>query len=151
MKIVFVRDFNDERFISAFQSALNEFSVDVDDFENLIEGFNSDRDIFAYLICENEYVLGMIQFQKIELSNQHLSEELGMIREFWITPKCRNQGYGKELLKTAENYFVQNRVKKVVLFSRPEAEGFYQKQGYSKNTNMTAFNGMSVYEKSIKQ
>ena len=151
MEIVFVHDFNDKRFVSAFKSALNEFSVDVDDFESLIGDFNSAGDIFAYLICNSEDVLGMIQFQRIELSNHHLTEKLGMIREFWITPKCRKQGYGTELLKAAENYFVQNRISKVVLFSRTEAEVFYQKQGYSKNINMTAFNGLAVYEKSIKQ
>lgn len=149
MKPVLITDFNDARFVCALKAALKEFSIEIDNFEGLINEFNSEKNIFAYLICENDDVLGMIQFQKVELSNRYLKMEFGMIREFWIASRFRKHGYGAILLKAAENFFAENGIKSVVLFSRPEAEGFYQKQGYGKKPGMTACNGMTVYEKII--
>lgn len=150
MELIFISNFKNEKFISAFKTALQEFSVDSSKLESYIEEFNAAGNIFAYvLVNEKGESIGMIQFQKTELSNDYIKEEYGFIREFWIAPDYRKQGYGTMLLKEAENYFSKSGIDCAILFSRPEAEVFYQKQGYSKKTNTIAFNGMAVYEKTL--
>ena len=150
MQTVLISDFNDERFVSAFRVALQEFSINLDNFDKYIKEFNTAGNIFAYVLVNSEkQSVALIQFQKTELSNQYVKEELGLIRDFWIASEYRKQGCGSVLLNAAEEYFLKNNINSVVLFSRPETEGFYQKQGYKKRTSMTACNGMPVYEKDI--
>ena len=127
-----------------------EFSIS-NDISHFVEQFNKEKDIFAYvLVNDEEKAIGLIQFQKIELVNSLLKEELGFVREFWIASESRKKGYGSKLLKKAEDYLSQLGMESVILFSRSEAETFYQKQGYRKRKDMTSCNGMAVWEKTKK-
>lgn len=94
MQTVLISDFNDERFVSAFRVALQEFSINLDNFDKYIKEFNTAGNIFAYvLVNSDKQSVALIQFQKTELSNQYVKEELGLIRDFWIASEYRKQGW----------------------------------------------------------
>ena len=151
MELIFISNFKNEKFISAFKTALEEFSIDLSKLGTYIEEFNAAGDIYAYvLLNEKGESIGMIQFQKTVLSNELLNEEYGLIREFWIAPEHRKQGCGSLLLKKAESYFVENNLCYSILSSREEAVDFYRKNGYTKKENARSFNGMIVLEKELK-
>lgn len=151
METFFISDFKNEKFISAFKTALQEFSISLDKLENYIEEFNAAGNIYAYvLVNEKGESIGMIQFQKTELSNQYITEEYGLIREFWVAPEYRKQNLGSSLLKEAETYFSKNDIKFTILSSRKEAVEFYIKNGYIEKKNAQSFNGMIVLEKNLQ-
>ena len=151
METIFISDFKNEKFISAFKTALEEFSIDLSKLGTYIEEFNAAGNIFAYvLVSEKGESIGMIQFQKTELSNQYITEEYGFIREFWIAPDYRKQNLGSSLLKEAETYFSKNDIIFIILSSRKEAVEFYVKNGYIEKKNAQSFNGMVVLEKNLQ-
>ena len=151
METIFISDFKNEKFISAFKTALEEFSIDLSKLGTYIEEFNAAGNIFAYvLVSEKGESIGMIQFQKTELSNQYITEEYGLIREFWIAPECRNNGFGTILLNKAESFFAKHGVTHILLSALPDAESFYCKNGYTESSDITAFNKLKVFEKRQK-
>ena len=150
MDTIFISDFKNEQFISAFKTALQEFSVDLSKLDSYIEEFNAAGNIYAYVLAnEQGEAIGMIQFQKTELSNQYIKEEYGLIRDFWIAPAYRKKGLGASLLKDTEKYFAANNIGFIILSSRKEAIGFYRKNGYFEKKNAQSFNKMIVMEKII--
>jgi GNAT superfamily N-acetyltransferase len=53
------------------------------------------------------------------------------IRMLWVHPSCREQGYGHNLLKAAEDKARDCRCRVILLSSYSfQAPGFYQKHGY---------------------
>lgn len=150
MDTIFISDFKNEKFISAFKSALHEFSVDLSKFDSYIEGFNAAENTYAFvLVTQQGEAIGMIQFQKTKLSNQDITMEYGFIREFWIAPAYRKKGYGSILLKETEYYFIKNDISVIILSSRPESIEFYIKNGYKEKKNAQSFNKLTVMEKQI--
>ena len=94
-------------FISAFKTALQEFSADLSKINSYIEEFNAAGNIYAYVLeNENGETIGMIQFQRAELTNQDITMKYGFIREFRIAPAYRKKGYGSIFLKEIEYYFI---------------------------------------------
>ena len=150
METIFISDFNHSLFVSCFKNALIEFSVDTTQLNRHIADFNSAGNIFAFvLVNEHGEAIGMIQFQKTELSNDYFKEEYGLIREFWVAPEYRKRGWGIFLLKKAECYFKDNNIQFILLSSRKEAVGFYIKNGYQEKKNAQSFNKLTVMEKKV--
>lgn len=137
-------------FISAFKTALQEFSADLSKIDSYIEEFNTAGNIYAYVL-ENEHgeTIGMIQFQRAELTNQDITMKYGFIREFRIAPAYRKKGYGSILLKETEYYFIKNDISVIILSSRPKSIEFYIKNGYKEKKNAQSFNKLTVMEKQI--
>lgn len=54
------------------------------------------------------------------------------IDRLWVSDKCRNQGIGKSLMQQAEQFAMQNNIKRVQLQTGSFQEGlsFYQKLNY---------------------
>ena len=151
MQIKLISDFSDILFVSTFKNALNECALAPFNVGKLIEEFNAAGNIYAYvLLNEKGESIGMIQFQKTELSNHYITEKYGLIREFWIAPECRNNGFGTILLNKAESFFAKHGVTHILLSALPDAESFYCKNGYTESSDITAFNKLKVFEKRQK-
>lgn len=150
METVFISDFNNALFTSCFQRALIEFSVDTNQLDKFINDFNAAGNIYAYILVDEQgESIGLIQFQKTELSNDYIKEEYGLIREFWIAPEYRKKGLGAYLLKEVEYYFIKSDIRFIILSSRQESIGFYIKNGYAEKKNAHSFNKMMVMEKEL--
>ena len=54
----------------------------------------------------------------------------GQIRYMAVEPDWRNKGIGLQILQQLEIYLIRNAAGTVVLNSRAEAVGFYEKHGY---------------------
>lgn len=62
----------------------------------------------AYLVVDNETIIGMIR-----IFSYH---EAGFINiQYAVAKECRNQGYGKELLREITKYFLNKNIKCISL------------------------------------
>ena len=81
-------------------------------------------------------------------SNWFFEEPVGFIREFWISPAYRRQGYGKMLLHLAEAYFVEHGAFRAIL-TADDAAAFYRAGGYENAPGIRAKNKMEVLVKAL--
>jgi GrpB-like predicted nucleotidyltransferase (UPF0157 family)/ribosomal protein S18 acetylase RimI-like enzyme len=63
---------------------------------------------------------------------EHHTVDIAIIRIIAIDRRLQKQGYGKELIKHAENVIKTSSYKKILLHANPEAYDFYINNGYSK-------------------
>lgn len=149
VKPVLLSDFTDPRFQTAFQSYFTELGISVRDWDGLFQEMNSEGNNRAYLLLDDEGgTLGFLQFQLTGFSNWFFEEPFGFIREFWIDPVHRRQGYGRMLLHLAEAYFVEHGVYRAVLTS-DDAVAFYLANGYQKASGIRAKNKMEVLVRNL--
>ena len=148
---VFISDFTDIRFRTAFQAYFAELGINVTDWDGLFHEMDGDKNgkNFALLMTDDSnHAVGFLQFQINVFSSWFFREPFGFIRELWIHPSCRGQGFGTELLHKAERYFANNGVYKAVLTS-DSAEAFYLTNGFEKAPGIKAKNKMEVLIKNI--
>lgn len=146
---ILLSDFTDPRFRSAFQTYFAELGISVRDWDGLFQEMNSEGNNLAYLLSDDEgEILGFLQFQLTEFSNWFFEEPFGFIREFWISPAHRRQGYGRMLLHLAEAYFVEHGVYRAVL-TADDAVAFYLASGYAIAPGIRAKNKMEVLVKNL--
>ena len=147
---ILLSDFTDPRFRSAFQSYFAELDISVKDWDGLFQEMNDEGNNFAYLLLdESGETLGFIQFQVTGFSNWFFEEPFGFIREFWVAPAHRRQGYGKTLLRLAEAYFAEHGMYRVILTPDDNAVNFYLTNGYEKAPGIRAKNKMEVFVKTL--
>lgn len=149
MRIEMINDFNNTSFQNAFKQYFNELGIFISDWKRLFNQMNEDKGNYAYLITDNNTIIGFIQFKTIILNNSFFEEQYGFIREFWIAEKHRNQGYGTKLLKLVEEFFINNKIYQVIL-TTATASVFYTKNGYKKNNSITAKNNDCVFTKKFE-
>lgn len=67
------------------------------------------------------------------------NKKVAYISEFWVTEKCQGKGVGKSLLEFVEIYHKKNGIEKIRLtsYNKSKAFGFYKKQGYKANEEVT--------------
>ncbi len=146
--IILISDFSDVRFRTAFRSYFSELGIHVSDWDGLFREMNEDKN-FAFLMVDgSDNAVGFLQFQMNVFSNWFFREHFGFIREFWIHPSCRGQGFGTELLHKVERYFAGNGIYKAVL-TADSAEAFYLANGFEKAPGVKAKNKMEVLMKNI--
>ncbi|MBR2402346.1 MAG: GNAT family N-acetyltransferase [Lachnospiraceae bacterium] len=149
MQDILISDFSEPTFQQAFKEYFEELGINVKDWDGLFKEMNDEKDNKAYVrIAEDNTVVGFILFKLIELSNWFFREKLGFVREFWISSQHRSQGHGAELLQLAEEYFLQNDIRKAIL-TTDTAERFYEKNGYRKDNAFTAANQDEVFVKNL--
>lgn len=149
VKDILISDFTELLFQQAFKEYFAELDINVEDWDGLFNEIDGEKDNKAYVrITEDNTVVGFILFMPIELSNWFFKEKIGFVREFWIAPQHRSQGHGAELLRLAEEYFLQNDIKKAIL-TTDMAEKFYEKNGYRKDDTFTAANQDEVFVKNL--
>ncbi|MBD5154868.1 MAG: GNAT family N-acetyltransferase [Oscillibacter sp.] len=144
-------DFTDPRFRAAFQAYFSEIDVSVKDWDGLFREMNEEGNNLAYvLLDEEENLLGFLQFQMTGFSNWFFEESFGFIREFWVHPAHRRQGYGSMLLSMAEHYLAEHGAHRAVL-TADDALDFYLVRGYKKAPGIRAKNKMEVLVRSLSQ
>ncbi len=150
MKDILISDLANEYFQKAFKLYFNELEVKVENWNELFQEINDDKDNFAYIrLTEDFEVVGFIQFKCIELSNWFFTAPFGFIREFWVSSEYRGKGQGKELLFLAEEYFKNKNIVKCILTTDGATE-FYEKHGYKHDKTIIAENKDAVYVKILK-
>ena len=76
----------------------------------------------TYLLSDNGVTVGYIKMRV----------DLQMIMDIWVEEKHRKKGYGTQLMKYAENLFVQKGVKEISTSPiNDESYGFFEKLGYT--------------------
>lgn len=146
---ILLSDFADPRFCAAFQAYFAELGIPVKDWEGLFREMNGEGNNLAYLLLDDRGgAMGFLQFQMTSFSNWFFDEPFGFIREFWIGPAHRRQGYGKALLRLAETYFMEHGAYRAVL-TADDAVAFYLANGYESASGIKAKNKMEVLTKTL--
>jgi len=148
MNYLLINEFNNSFFQQAFKEYFKELEMEVNDWDALFVSMNTQGGNLAYLLLNNDECLGFIQFRVEQTENWFITEKFGFIREFWIRSADRNNGFGKALLKKAENYFIECGIRKVLLTTDSVA-AFYAKNGYKESKSYKALNNDSVYSKNL--
>ena len=141
IKDMFVENFEDELFTTAFKKYFGEISTSSRNWGMLFRQMNAEKGTTRALIslCGNS-VVGFIMFCEVELKCLFFVEKIGYIREFWVDSQFRGKGHGHRLLKKAEEYFYERNIKKTVLNATKGTEAFYIKNGYSKSHSIVSDN-----------
>ncbi|MBD5161061.1 MAG: GNAT family N-acetyltransferase [Oscillibacter sp.] len=149
VKPVLLSDFTDSRFQTAFQTYFTELGISIRGWDGLFQEMNGEGNNLAYLLLDDEGgTLGFLQFQLTGFSNWFFEESVGFIREFWIDPAHRRQGYGRMLLHLTETYFVEHGAHRAVL-TADDALAFYLANGYSIAPGVRAKNKMDALVKNL--
>lgn len=147
---ILISTFDDPHFRAAFRAYFTELGIAVKDWDGLFREMDEDKTNRAYLtLNENGDTVGFLQFQLTAFTNWFFEEPFGFIREFWIAPACRRQGYGRTLLRMTEEYFAAHGAYRVLLTADPGAVGFYLARGYREAPGVTAKNQMAVFSKAL--
>lgn len=147
---ILLSDFTDPRFRSAFQVYFSELEISVRDWEGLFREMNEEGNNQAYLLTDSREAIGFLQFQMTGFSNWFFEEPFGFIREFWVHPTHRQQGYGSRLLERTESYFLERGAHRAILTADPDAVEFYLARGYEKASGIRAKNKMEVLVKTLR-
>ena len=151
MQNCIITDAMNPAFQSAFKLYFEELGVSIRDWSGLFREMSADPDTKILMaMAEHHLVIGFIMVKIDALSNWFFEEKIGFIREFWIDPAFRYQGYGKALLQRAEAYLRENEIFKAIL-TTDTAPDFYKKCGYEQDASYTAKNKDDVYTKLLKQ
>lgn len=146
---ILLSDFTDPRFQTAFQAYFAELGINVRDWDGLFREMNEQNGNFVYLLLDGQdNTIGFLQFQMTKFSNWFFDEPFGFIREFWVAPGFRRQGYGKKLLGLAETYFVEHGAYRAVL-TADDAVDFYLAHGYHMAPGVAANNKMETMFKNL--
>lgn len=150
MKDYFITDFLNPLFQKAFKEYFEELGVKIKNWDGLFDELNNSEKTAAYLrIDENQKVIGFILFEIDEMKNWFFTEKIGFIREFWVSNNFRDKGYGTELLKLAEDYFLKKEIFKTIL-TTDTVPDFYIKNGYIRDYSYYAKNRDDVFIKMLK-
>lgn len=143
---ILISDFSDSHFQTAFRAYFAELEIPVSDWEGLFREMNEEGNNLAYFLPDGT---GFLQFQLTGFSNWFFEEPFGFVREFWVHPAHRRQGYGSRLLERAEDYFLEHGARRVLL-TADDAVDFYLARGYEKAPGIRAKNKMEVLVKTLR-
>ena len=150
MTILELTNFYDERFKGCFRAYFQEIGIrlreDTDVFDDITESCEKENMRVLVLEKGNEF-MGFIMFQPEHLQGGFFQEQAGFIRELWVAPSCRRSGYGRSLLRRAEEVFREKGISKLLLTYEEEALGFYKKLGFQPDESYQAKNGGNVVVK----
>lgn len=150
--ILELNDYSDPRLQTCFREYFAEIGEPLKENTRMFERMQQavvDCGMHCHVVMDNDQIIGFIQFQQETLTHQmgFLTQNLGLIREFWVNPSYRKNGYGTALLNSAESYFKKTGVNKTILTYEENALAFYQKKGYTSDPSFEADNGQGVIAK----
>lgn len=145
-----ITDSFDTRFQEAFKAYFEELGVSIRDWDGLFQEMKDQPgNVVILALADQSHVIGFIQVKIDTASHWFFEETLGFIREFWVTPSFRGQGYGTALLCAAEKFFVENSAYKAIL-TTDTAPDFYRKNGYVRDHSYVAKNKDEVFTKLLR-
>ena len=149
MRDILISDFSNVAFQNAFKKYFKEFGVEIKNWDSLFIELTEEGKNKAYVrLGENGTCVGFILFKNIQLSDGFFEQNLGFIREFWVSKEYRGRGHGSELIKLAEEFFKQKGISKLIL-TTDTAEHFYETRGYSTDRSYAAKNQDEVFVKEL--
>ena len=147
MRDILVDDFSQDLFQNAFKLYFKELGIEVKNWEGLFNELTEEGGNKAYMrMSDDGIIIGFIMFKIERLSNWFFEENVGFIREFWISEQMRNSGHGSQLLRIVEEYLKENGLFKAIL-TTDTAEHFYEAHGYYKDKAYVAKNEDEVFVK----
>lgn len=152
MTILELNNFYDERFKQCFRAYFLEIGInlkeDTDVFDEITKSYEKEN-MRTFVIEEEKQFVGFIMLQAEHLKSGFFEERVGFIRELWVAPSSRQLGYGKQLIKIAENYFKKKEIPKLILTYEDNAHGFYKRLGFIHDSSYKAKNDGTVIVKYI--
>lgn len=93
---------------------------------------------------ESLYVLVLDDIYPVAACRIHVSdnEETAKIERVSVLSEYRKKGVGRLLIEEAENWIRESGVKKICIYSRDEAVGFYEALGYKADYNRQTDTGI---------
>ncbi len=143
-----IEDFTDPRFQAAFRLYFAELGIEVADWEALFREMNQGGNRALLRLGPKGETLGFIQFTTLPLTSRFFEETCGFIRELWVAEGRRSRGHGAALLKRAEDWFLFQGVR-TVLLTTDTARDFYLRHGYAPAPACRAKNGDEVFVKHL--
>ncbi|MBE6716629.1 MAG: GNAT family N-acetyltransferase [Ruminococcaceae bacterium] len=116
-----------------------------------IVDMSEDKDRFVELCYLDEHLIGFA-YGKIDRKTHrgYVRPGWGYVMEFYLKPKYRRKGYGKEIYKHLENIFKSNGVSNVWLTADPvTGEPFWSAVGFTNSREKSPENNLYIYEKLI--
>ena len=152
MTVTELRDYSDLEFQACFRAYFAEIGITLrenTDVFRKMQRFADEQDMRCLALTENGKVFGFLQFQEETMTHPmgFFTERLGFLREFWIAPDRRGQGWGTRLLGAVEEALRTAGVRKLILTYEPSALGFYRKHGFQPDPSYTAANQQDVVTK----
>ena len=100
-----IHDYSDQAFQTAYRAYFAEMGMQVSNWEGMFTQMTDEGEPTIIRMDENGRVIGFIQFCRVEMTCWFFEDRYGFIREFWVAPEYRSQGYGTALLEQAEAWF----------------------------------------------
>lgn len=150
-EITEITDYADAEFQSAFTSYFTELGIEIRKNTDLWNVMKDTKNMHCYVIRNPKIILGFIMFQREFLNSDtgFFLESVGYIRELYVRREFRKSGLGSLLLNTAENFFRENSVYKLILTYENNAVDFYKKLGFKEDKSYKAKNGHNIMIKII--
>ena len=130
-KIVYINNALNESFIELFKLYFAEFGFSISDQAFI----HMDKDIKKFdiqviLLYLKQEPIGFAMFQIDTIDNPWcMNEGQGDLREFFILPIYRKQGYGKMLFEAIKTYFISKQIYHIYLTSDDNGQ-FWEKLGF---------------------
>lgn len=115
--------------------------------EAMVKGFNIplDKEFDQHDTPETQYVLILDGVFPVAACRLHrVDDNTAKIERVCVLENYRGKGTGKILIRAAEDWLKEMGVKKVIITSRDEAVGFYEKLGYKADWNKVVDTGIFV-------
>ena len=149
MKDILISDFEAPYIQKLFQRYYGELGFQVWDWNDFWQEVCEAKDLYAWLrFSDAGEAIGFVQFQLIEFSNNLFREQLGFVRELWVSGAYQEKGYGTELLRMAENYFKKHGLSRSILKPGILYE-FFAGRGYALSKATTAKDYEDVFVKNL--
>ena len=149
MKDIFVEDYEQDLFTTAFKRYFGEISTNTRNWSMLFSQMNAEKENTKTIMrLDGEAVVGFVMFCEITLKCIFFYERIGYVRELWVDARYRSMGNGRDLLEKAEMCFAENNIKKSVLSIVCGKEKFYEKCGYERSLSLISEDGR-IYTKEI--
>lgn len=110
-----------------------------DDWSRRFMLINSNN-LTKIFVCEFENEIIATITCSVELKFIRNLGSICHIEDFVIDERYRNVGIGSKLLNLAKEYAREIKCYKIILDSKDEVKGFYEKNGFKKTSN-----GMTIY------
>jgi len=84
---------------------------------------NNENNSYHLMAIEDNYIAGVARLQNISSTEAQL-------RYMAVDNNYQNQGIGKAIVQSMEDYAIKNNIHSIILHARENAVGFYEKTGY---------------------
>lgn len=101
---------------------------------------------------ETEYVVAFDDILPIGTCRLHVVDETtAKIERVAVLEEYRGKGIGKEVIQEAEKWLTEKGIRRIIIMSRTEAVGFYEKLGYASDYTKTESRGKisTVYTEKV--